>query len=110
MIPLTIVGAEDHDWVRFHADDGFHVFREDHDVRVRLLEDSTLLELCIARRPTDGPPSRLRQHHLGMPTERQARWRGSWGREDAADYVVQVRQRPGFEACTRARLVVSNGG
>jgi hypothetical protein len=102
---------DDVDLVRFHADDGFHVFRERFDVHVELRSDSTDLELCVFRRPTDEPRPACVLSDPHCPRDGHVRFEGTYGREDAADFVVRIRPRARDSApsCTPYRLIVRNG-
>lgn len=103
--------VNDVDLIRFHADDGFHVFRERFDVRVELRSDDPDLELCVFRRATDEPRPECVLSSPTCPESRRYRFEGRYGREDAADFVVRVRAKgvASGRSCTPYRLIVRNG-
>lgn len=106
----VIAGPGDVDLVRFHADDGFHVFREDFDVRVELLGETAGLEMCVHRRGTDEPQPECLLSAPTCPADGRYRYEGRYGREDAADFVVRLQARPDAPAaCIPYRLQIRNG-
>ncbi len=106
----VIPHSDDVDLVRFFADDGFHVFREDHDVRVELSAADPNIELCIHRRPTDAPRTECLYVDPVCPPLRSYRYVGRYGRKDAADYLIEIRRTRGSSpTCESYELRIQNG-
>ena len=98
----------DQDLFRFHAQDEAQLFADAYDVRVQLETADPDLEMCVYRHPTGTPrPECVFENET---CGRRFRRDGTLVSDDAADYLVRVRRRPGAApTCTAYILRVRNG-
>ncbi len=100
---------DDVDVIRFHARDRTQFLRDDFDVRIELRSADPDIEMCIYRHDTENhrPECVLENRSCGSRTYRR---QGRLGREDGADFVLEISRRPGsVPTCINYSVFARNG-
>lgn len=101
---------DDVDMIRFHAkDEGFDVFDDAFDVRVRLESADPNITFCIYRHRTGDHDQACFLEDERCPGDRQYRRDGDPFTNDGADFIIKVTRRAGgTPSCTPYTLFMSN--
>mgnify|MGYP006289981797 CR=1 FL=1 len=105
----VVPDAGDVDVIRFHARDSTQFLSDDFDVRLDLRSNDPGIRMCVYRHDTENHVNEcvLENRRCGA---RRYRHDGSFGREDGADFVVEVSRSAGSTpSCTTYTLFARNG-
>ncbi len=102
--------GNDVDVIRFFAEDGFAVFSENFDVKVRLDSGDPSIRFCVYRYPTGTHESDCYWVNESCPSDRNYRQDGTNVSGDDADFVVKVFRDPNAApTCASYTVFMSNG-
>ncbi len=102
--------GNDVDVIRFFAEDGFALFSESFDVKVRLASNDPSIRLCVYRYPTGTHENECYWVNESCPVDRNYRQAGTNVSGDDADFVVKVFRDPNAApTCASYTVFMSNG-